>query len=147
MRSLASNNRMTRVVLPGIGLATIVVVIMGVAATASPRVITIVVLLLAFLAVLLIALLLDGTQSYDLYYDDMNLYLNRRGNRIVVPFRAITRVKKDEGSMRAGGKQVYQFTIYYRDSNDQSQEVDFWKSLEDGSAEDFQRKVERFKTH
>jgi hypothetical protein len=137
-KSLAANNRLSRVAIPTILL--VILIIFSFRLIGSEMSGTVIIIL--FVAyVILVALIIKGFKSKDIYYDSNNMYLKGDNGVTTVQFSSIRRIKMTLSNTSMMGLKFYQYKVEYMDSEATQAEIHFWTSIYSHEMEDFEKEI------
>lgn len=103
--------------------------------------IAITIFIIAYL--LLIALIVKGYKSKDIYYDKVNMYLKSNNGVLTVPFSKVKRIKLTLSNVTILGLKFYQYKIAYLDAQELISEIHFWTSIISSELDEFEAEVKK----
>lgn len=137
-KSLAANNRLSRVAIPAILLIILIVITYRLANNfISGTAITI----LVVTSLILIVLIIKGYKSQDIYYDGTNMYLKGNDGVSEVNLSKIKRIKMTLSNAKIMGLKFYRYKIEYLDTSDSLTEIHFWTTIIGSEIDDFEKEV------
>ncbi len=139
-KSLAPYNRLGKIICNGLLLLILTfLVFQFVNITTSETIL----IILSVLYLILIALIVKGYKSHDIYYDDNNMYLKGSKGVLTVPFSKVKKVKMTLAKVTIMGLKFYQYKIEYFDTTDRLREIQFWTSIISKEIDEFGEKVKQ----
>lgn len=137
-KSLAANNRLNRTAIPTI-LLVILTILSFRFIDNEISVTAIIILIVAY--IILIALIVKGYKSKDIYYDSTNMYLKGDNGIITVQFSRIRRIKMTLNNASVMGLKFYQYRIEYQGSEDGLSEIYFLTTIYSQEIDDFEKVI------
>jgi hypothetical protein len=135
---LAPNNRLTKVMLPGLLLFVLTLIVFQTSDRINSWTL---ILVTASVYLVLITLIIKGYRSHDIYYDRINMYLKGGKGVLTVPYNNVKKIRMALSNITILGLKFYHYKIDYCDHDGRLCEIGFWTPIISKEVDQFGEQV------